>query len=271
MKNTYKYIHLDDSVNGLIKISLTSLNSLWSLNEQSAGELLEVVRCFNANDAYKVLLLTGSGLGFCVGADLNIDFSLSENELLLRLAEDTNDQMSRLLNPLVDEIFNSPKATVCAVNGVTAGGGVGLALAADIVIAAESARFIQVFMPRLGIMPDMGCTWLMSRLVGRSRALALAMLGEAISAKDAERFGMIWKSVEDDLLEHEAKKIANQLLTIPLNTIGSFKEAVKASENRSYSEQLNLERDLQARLCGSENFVEGVKAFKEKRDPRFGF
>ena len=271
MAPDYRHIRLTNPAEGLLKIELISSNTMWSLNEHSVTELLEGLTHFNGAEKYKVLVLAGSGPAFCVGADLNIDMSLNEEELVPLLGESTRSQMEQLLNPLVEQLFNSNKATICAVNGVVAGGGLGLALAADIVIAAESARFIQVFMPKLGIIPDLGCTWIMPRLVGRSRAMALGMLGDSISAHQAETYGMIWRCVDDKLLEQEVETTARRLLSVPLSAIEAFKQAMKASEENSYEQQLALECRLQTDLCGSKNFIEGVKAFKARRDPDFSF
>lgn len=145
----------------------------------------------------------------------------------------------------------------------------GLALLGDIVIAARSAIFIQVFAPQLGIIPDMGSTWHLQRLVGRARALGMAMLGDRISGEQAEEWGLIWKCVDDDALMDEAMSIANRLKDGPTATFREVRQAIAHAENATMAEQLEYERERQRVLTNAPNFMEGVTAFLQKRKPVF--
>jgi len=157
---------------------------------------------------------------------------------------------------------------VCAVNGVAAGAGCNLALACDIVIAARSASFLQAF-ARIGLIPDAGGTHTLPRLVGTARTMAAAMLAEQISAERAEQWGLIWKCVDDDKLSDEARALARHLATQATKALGLMKRAIYASAANTFEQQLDLERDLQREAANSEDFREGVTAFKEKRQAKF--
>jgi 2-(1,2-epoxy-1,2-dihydrophenyl)acetyl-CoA isomerase len=157
---------------------------------------------------------------------------------------------------------------ICAVNGVAAGAGCNLALACDIVIAARSASFIQAF-SRIGLIPDAGGTFTLPRLVGTARAMGAAMLAEKISAEQAAQWGMIWKCVDDERLRPEAAALARQLAGQATRALGLTKRAIYASADNSFDQQLDLERDLQREAAKSEDYREGVAAFKEKRPARF--
>ncbi|MCP4636906.1 MAG: 2-(1,2-epoxy-1,2-dihydrophenyl)acetyl-CoA isomerase, partial [Methyloversatilis sp.] len=163
-------------------------------------------------------------------------------------------------NPLIRSLVKLEKPVICAVNGVAAGAGANIALSCDIVIAAESAKFIQSFC-NVGLVPDSGGTWTLPRLAGRARALGMALLGERISARQAEEWGLIWKCVADEALMSTAEQMARHLATQPTHGLGLIKRAILASSDNSLDDQLDLERDLQ-RLAGrSEDYREGVSAF----------
>jgi 2-(1,2-epoxy-1,2-dihydrophenyl)acetyl-CoA isomerase len=161
-----------------------------------------------------------------------------------------------------------PKPIVCAVNGVAAGAGANLALTCDIVVAARSASFIQAF-ARIGLVPDTGGTWLLPRLVGEARARGLMLLGEKITADEAKQGGMIWCVYDDDKLLDEARALARRLAAAPTRTLGLIKRALEASAGNTLDAQLDLERDLQREAAAGEDYKEGVRAFLEKRPPRF--
>jgi 2-(1,2-epoxy-1,2-dihydrophenyl)acetyl-CoA isomerase len=172
-------------------------------------------------------------------------------------------------NPLVRDLVRFPKPVVVAVNGVTAGGGVGLALCGDIVLAAKSAYFAQVFGPRLGLVPDMGCTWFLPQLLGRARARALALLGDRLPAEKAAEWGLIWAAVEDAKLLDEAGAVAQRLAQGPTRAFARIKEVLEAAPFNTLEEQLELERRVQGELGDAGDFAEGVRAFLEKREPKF--
>ena len=172
-------------------------------------------------------------------------------------------------NPLVRKIVNSKKPIINAINGIAAGGGVGLALCGDIVIASEKAKFKLVFGPQLGIIPDVGASWLVPNLIGRAKANGLALLGDDLDARKAFDWGLIWDVVSDEDLMSEATKIAKRIAN---SAITGLKAVVQAHDNAlvsSLDEQLNYERDTQEIFCNKDEFKEGVRAFLEKRKPNF--
>ena len=158
--------------------------------------------------------------------------------------------------------------SVCAVNGVAAGAGANLALACDIVVATRSASFIQAF-SKLGLVPDSGGTYFLPRLVGRARALGLALLGEKLSADDAAAWGLIWRAIDDDAFAGEVDKLVAHLATAPTRGLVATRRAIDAAAAHSLEAQLDLERDLQRELGYGEDYREGVAAFAAKRAPRF--
>jgi 2-(1,2-epoxy-1,2-dihydrophenyl)acetyl-CoA isomerase len=157
---------------------------------------------------------------------------------------------------------------LCAVNGVAAGAGANIAFACDIVLAARSAKFIQAF-AKLGLVPDSGGTWFLPRLVGPARARALALLAEPVSAEQAEAWGMIWKAVDDAVLMEEAHRLAVHFSSQPTVGLGLIKQALDASESNDLDQQLDLERDFQGQAGRTPDYMEGVTAFFEKRQPKF--
>jgi 2-(1,2-epoxy-1,2-dihydrophenyl)acetyl-CoA isomerase len=161
-----------------------------------------------------------------------------------------------------------PKPIVCAVNGVAAGAGANIALACDLVIAARSASFLQAF-SRIGLVPDSGGTWFLPRLAGSARAMGLALLADKLPAEDAERWGIIWKVVDDSLLAEQSISLARTLAAGPTKAYGLIKKALHASASNTLDAQLDLERDLQREAGVSEDYREGVAAFMQKRKPVF--
>ncbi|MBN9062158.1 MAG: hypothetical protein BGP06_10355 [Rhizobiales bacterium 65-9] len=214
----------------------------------------------------RALLFTGAGRAFCVGADLNdprlTDYGESPEE-------GSRAIMDRWITPLVLDLIKFPAPTVAAVNGVAAGGGIGLALAADIVIAARSARFYNVFVPRLGLVPDLGMTWRLTRALGPARARAVAMLGEPFDAETAAAWGLIWKACDDSALPAEAQALTRRLAAGPPLALSRTREAIEEAVGNSLVEQLAAEARHQAALNASEDAREGLAAFREKREPRF--
>jgi 2-(1,2-epoxy-1,2-dihydrophenyl)acetyl-CoA isomerase len=171
-------------------------------------------------------------------------------------------------NPLIKQLRALPMPVVCAVNGVAAGAGANLALASDIVLAAQGATFVQAF-ARIGLIPDCGGTWFLPRLVGMARARALAMLADPVPAATAAEWGMIWQVVEDDRLMAEAHALAARLAGAATHGLALAKRALDAAETNDLDRQLDLERDLQAAASASPDHAEGVRAFLEKRPPSF--
>jgi 2-(1,2-epoxy-1,2-dihydrophenyl)acetyl-CoA isomerase len=209
--------------------------------------------------AIRAVLLTGAGRAFCAGQDLStrkVDPGAAPIDLSVSLGS--------YYNPLVRRLRELPKPIVCAVNGVAAGAGANIALACDVVLAARSASFVQSF-ARLGLVPDSGGTWFLPRLVGPARAMGLALLAEPLAAEDAERWGLIWKAVDDAQLMSEALVLARKLAAGPTKGYGLIKRALHASQGNSLDAQLDLERDLQREAGFSEDYRKGVAAFLEKK------
>ncbi|MEM7292094.1 MAG: 2-(1,2-epoxy-1,2-dihydrophenyl)acetyl-CoA isomerase PaaG [Pseudomonadota bacterium] len=259
---TYETIQLN-SADGYAVVTLNRPDVLNSFNVKMHAELREAMADLADNAAVRCVVLTGSGRGFCAGQDLSDrDVSVGAEP------PDLSESLEKNYNPLVRRITSMQKPVVCAVNGVAAGAGANLALACDIVIAARSASFIQAFC-KIGLVPDSGGTWTLPRLVGIARARALAMLGDKVSAEQAESWGMIWRCVDDESLMDEAHKLGQHFANAPTLGLSLIKQAMLTSETNTLDQQLDLERDLQKVAGQSEDFREGVSAFTEKRAPRF--
>lgn len=215
-----------------------------------------------ADKSCRALLLTGAGRGFCTGQDLNDRLAKAEENTVLGGAQ------KDFYNPLVRKLRALPFPVVAAVNGAAAGAGANIALACDIVLAARSASFIQSF-ARIGLIPDSGGTWILPRLIGPARARALTLLAEPLPAEKAEAWGMIWKVVEDTALMPEAERLCAHLATAPTAGLALIKRALDAAWSNDLSAQLDLERDLQREASQTPDYAEGVRAFMEKRQPKF--
>lgn len=215
-----------------------------------------------ADSGCRALLLTGAGRGFCAGQDLNERVAPNGDILV------PGEALEKYYNPLVRKLRALPFPVVAAVNGVAAGAGCNVALACDIVLAARSATFTQAF-ARLGLIPDAGGTWILPRLVGHARARGLALLAEPLSADKAEQWGLIWKAVDDGALMTEAEKLCAHFAAAPTYGLGLIKQALEASADSDLSAQLDLERKLQRQAGSHEDYREGVRAFLEKRKPKF--
>ena len=225
--------------------------------------LLDTFRALAEQNDVRAVLLTGAGRGFCAGQDL------SERNVAPGAAPiDLSESLGSNYNPLVRRLRELPKPVVCAVNGVAAGAGANIALACDLVVAARSASFVQSF-ARIGLVPDSGGTYFLPRLAGSARAMGLALLGEKLSAEDAERWGLIWKVVDDSKLADFSFDLAKQLASGPTKGYGLIKKALYASANNTLDAQLDLERDVQREAGFSEDYREGVSAFMQKRKPGF--
>ncbi len=248
---------------GLARLTLNRPGKLNSFNALMHEEVREAMNTVQRDDSIRYLLISGNGRGFCAGQDLSDRNVAPDAEV-----PDLGESMEQKYNPLIRSLARLEKPVICAVNGVAAGAGANIALACDIVIAAESAKFIQSFC-NIGLVPDSGGTWTLPRLVGRARAMGMALLGERISARQAEQWGLIWKCVTDEELANTAEQMARHLATQPTRGLGLIKRAMLASSDNSLDDQLDLERDLQ-RLAGrSEDYREGVSAFMQKREPVF--
>jgi 2-(1,2-epoxy-1,2-dihydrophenyl)acetyl-CoA isomerase len=248
---------------GVLSLTLNRPDKLNAFNPEMHKLLREALEQARDEAGVRAVLLTGSGRGFCAGQDL------SERNVSAEAAPiDLSVSLGSNYNPLVRRLRALPKPVVCAVNGVAAGAGANIALACDIVLAARSASFVQSF-SKLGLVPDSGGTYFLPRLVGSARAMGLALLGERLSAEEAERWGLIWKAVADERLVEEATGIAQTLAAGPTKGYGLIKRAIHASAGNSLDAQLDLERDLQREAGFSEDYREGVAAFMQKRKPQY--
>ncbi|TDF80727.1 2-(1,2-epoxy-1,2-dihydrophenyl)acetyl-CoA isomerase PaaG [Pseudomonas sp. H9] len=248
---------------GVATLSLNRPEQLNSFNTLMHTEVREALKQVRTNADVRVLLITGEGRGFCAGQDLG-----DRNVAPDAAAPDLGVSIEQFYNPLIRALRDLPLPVICAVNGVAAGAGANIPLACDLVLAARSASFIQAFC-KIGLIPDSGGTWTLPRLVGTARAKALMLLGDRLSAEQAEQWGLIYRVVEDAELRNEALKLARQLATQPTYGLALIKRSLNASLSNSFDEQLDLERDLQ-RLAGrSEDYREGVSAFMAKRTPTF--
>ena len=248
---------------GIFSLTLNRPDKLNAFNPEMHKLLRDALEEARDEAAVRAVLLTGSGRGFCAGQDLserNVSADAAPIDLSVSLGSN--------YNPLVRRLRALPKPVVCAVNGVAAGAGANIALACDIVLAARSASFVQSF-SKLGLVPDSGGTYFLPRLVGSARAMGLALLAERLSADEAERWGLIWKAVDDDRLVEEATRIARVLAAGPTKGYGLIKKALQASAGNSLDAQLDLERDLQREAGFSEDYREGVAAFTQKRKPQY--
>jgi len=248
---------------GVATLTLNRPKSLNSFTVAMHAEIRAVMQQVTDDPAIRCLVITGAGRGFCAGQDLGDRASNGAGDV-----PDVGASVEKNYNPLILSIMNLPKPVICAVNGVAAGAGASLALACDIVLAARSASFIQVFC-KIGLIPDSGGTWNLPRTVGLARAKGLAMLGDRLNAETAEAWGMIWKCVDDDALMDEAQKMARHFATQPTRALGRIKKLLHESLANPLPEQLSLEQKAMHELGRSDDYREGVAAFLEKRQPIF--
>ncbi len=216
-----------------------------------------------ADKTCRVVLLTGAGRGYCAGQDMSDRAVAPTTE-----RRDLGESLDRRYNPLVRRLRALAKPIVVAVNGVAAGAGANLAFHGDIVLAGKSAKFIQSF-AKIGLMPDCGGTWTLTRLLGEARAKALTMLCEPLSAEQAATWGLIWKAIDDDALMPEARRIAAHLATQSTAALATIKQAIHSAATNTLDQQLELELTGQRKLGFGDDYAEGVAAFMEKRVPVF--
>ena len=232
-----------------------------SINRETAFAFQDALDSCAENPEIRAVVISGRGKAFCAGQDLN---EVTQPEL--------NPGFKAILeehyNPIITKIRSINKPVIAAVNGVAAGAGANIALCCDIVVARSSATFIQAF-SLIGLIPDSGGTYFLPRLIGHQKAMALSMLGDRITAEEAERLGMIYKVFADDEFETQLNALALRLSKSPTKALGYIKQALNASLTNSLNEQLDLESKLQIEAASTRDYEEGVQAFLEKRKPKF--
>lgn len=246
--------------NGICYIYLNRPEVYNSFNRDMALELQHALDDAEENDEVRCIVISGTGKAFSAGQDLG--------EVTGPNPPGFNTILGEHYNPIILRIRNIEKPIIAAVNGVAAGAGANIALCCDIVVAAQSASFIQAF-SKIGLIPDSGGSFFLPRLTGFQKASALMMTGEKVSAIEAERLGMLYKVFADDIFEDEVKKLAHQMAQMPTKGLGLTKKALNRSLFNDLDSQLQIEDDLQFQAGNTHDYQEGVKAFIEKRKPEF--
>ncbi len=252
-----------DRRDGYAIVTLNRPERLNSFNEAQHLALRTTLDMCEKDDDCGAIVLTGAGRGFCAGQDLS-----DRDPTLQGESPDLGMTLETYYNPLVRQLRAMPKPMICAVNGVAAGAGANVALACDIVLAAKSAKFIQAF-SKIGLIPDAGGTWWLTRHLGEARAKALALTAHPLPAQDAADWGLIWKAVDDDKLMDEALALAEGFAKGPTRAYGLTKKAIHAAAQNGLDEQLDMERALQQECGWSDDYKEGVAAFLQKRPADF--
>ncbi|MEZ0465686.1 enoyl-CoA hydratase-related protein [Phaeobacter sp. SYSU ZJ3003] len=243
---------------GLAILTLNRPSKMNALTGQMRAELTHALK--QAASEARAVVLTGAGSAFCSGQDLS-DASGSGDLDLERTLRDE-------YTPMLEALYDCPVPTMSAVNGPVAGAGANLALAADVVIATESAYFLQAF-ARIGLMPDAGGTWFLPRQMGLAKAMGAALFADKITAKQASDWGMIWEAVPDAEFDAHWRARAAYLAEGPTKAFGAIKTAMRGSYDKSLPEQLSIEAQLQGECGKTRDFLEGVTAFMEKRPAKF--
>ncbi len=247
--------------NSVAFITLNRPEVFNSFNREMALLLQSTLDECESNSEVRAIVLTGNGKAFCAGQDLKEVTTPELNPGFKKILEEH-------YNPIITRIRNTNKPIIGAVNGVAAGAGANIALACDIVVASEKASFIQAF-SKIGLVPDSGGTFFLPRLIGFQKASALMMLGDKVTAEEAEDLGMIFKVIPFEGFDTEVEKLALKLANMPTKALGYIKELLNKSMNNTLEEQLDLEGKLQIESAQSEDYSEGVNAFMEKRKPVF--
>lgn len=263
---TYQTIKLEyfDEIAVLKFMRMPVMNSL---SIEMVREVLEAFAVIRENHMIAALIITGEGKAFCTGAELNPEFFMGVDGK--SPAESLDYHMQYYFNEWIKQLENFPIPVIIAMNGVAAGAGVGIALAGDITIATEEAYFLLTFAPKLGLIPDMGTSWFLPRLIGTARTKAMTLLGEKVSASQAEQWGLIWKTVPKAELFDEALKVAKKLASLPPHIAQHIRKTYSCANENTLSQQLDYEKDLQCQLIQTPAFMEGVMAFTERREPVF--
>ncbi len=248
---------------GVMTITLSRPEKLNAFTSVMHAELREALSTAETDEAVRCVVLTGAGRAFSAGQDL------TEGRLVGADGEsDAGARLERVYNPLVERIYAFPKVTIAALNGPAVGASANIALACDILVAARSA-YLQEAFARIGLVPDAGGTWLLPRMIGSKRALALALTADQIPAAELHQMGLVYKVFDDAVFNGEVTALARRFAAGPTLAYQLIKQGLRASERNDLKTQLALEADLQRKAGASEDAREGVTAFREKRAPRY--
>lgn len=246
---------------GVAYITLNRPEVFNSFNREMALELQDTLDTCNENEEVRAMVITGSGKAFCAGQDLKEVTTPDLNPGFKKILEEH-------YNPIITRIRSIEKPIIAAVNGVAAGAGANIALSCDVVVANEHASFIQAF-SKIGLVPDSAGTFFLPRLIGFQKASALMLLGDKVSAQEAERMGMVYKTVSSGDFNAEVENLAETMANMPTQALGFTKRLLNESMTNNLEQQLDLESELQITSAQSEDYAEGVAAFIEKRKPIF--
>jgi 2-(1,2-epoxy-1,2-dihydrophenyl)acetyl-CoA isomerase len=254
---------LHEHRDGYSVVTLNRPDRLNSFNEEQHHRLRAILEDCATDESCRAVLLTGTGRGFCAGQDL-----ADRDPAMLGESPDLGHTLETFYVPLVRRLRTMEKPVICAVNGVAAGAGANIALSCDIVLAARSAKFIQAF-SKIGLIPDAGGTYWLTRHLGEARAKALALTAYPLSAEEAANWGLIWRAVDDDKLMEEAVSLAASFAKGPTAAYALTKEAIQAASSNDLDAQLGVEIRLQREAGRTGDYQEGVSAFLQKRQPSF--
>lgn len=252
-----------DCGGGIAHLTLNRPAALNALNRKMLSEIALALDVIGDRQQERVLLISGAGRGFCSGADLK-EGGLTEASA----SYDAGEVLERHYNPLIERLFSLPLPIIAAVHGTVSGAGCMLALSADFVIAARSAYFLQAFV-KVGLIPDAGSLWLLPRLIGRARAHAMMMLGEKLPAQAAVDWGLIYQVADDEMLQIRTRELAARLALGPTQAYAMIRRGTRAALEQTLSQTLEQERRLQCLAGRTDDFAEGVAAFRAKRPAHF--
>lgn len=258
-----EYKHINFSVsNSVAIIKLNRPEVLNSINMEMGKNIQNALDTCANDNAIRAIIITGEGKAFCAGQDLTE--AVPKDQPLA----DLGIILEECYNPIIRKIYELEKPVVAAVNGVAAGAGANIALVCDIVVASEKASFVQAF-SKIGLIPDSGGTYILPRLIGLQKATSIMMLGDKISAEEAERLGMIYKFYKEEEFENNVNTLANKLASMPTRGLALTKKALQQSMANDLYSQLLIEKELQVAAGNTDDYKEGVRAFLEKRTPNF--
>jgi 2-(1,2-epoxy-1,2-dihydrophenyl)acetyl-CoA isomerase len=248
------------ATNGAVRtLTLNRPQALNSFTAEMSAELRDALEAAAADAQVRCIVITGAGRAFCAGQDLAEAAALTI---------DIGEHIRRVYNPLTLRVRSMPVPVIAAINGVAAGAGANFALGCDLVIAARSATFIQAF-SKIGLIPDCGGSWLLPHLVGRARAIGMAMTGDKLSAEEAQRIGLIWQVVDDATLADSAMALANRLAALPTRALAETRAVIDECSRVDFDDALTIEANTQRELGLSHDAKEGIEAFLAKRAPVF--